>query len=769
MAITTIFEFGPFRLDTEAQQLYLGQEPIVLQRKPFLLLKLLLQVSPAPLQKEQIMEELWPETYVDEGNVYVHIHTLRALFKKHSPEEYIGVIRGVGFRFLGEVTTLNGAITAPLARFTPPASPAEVSSQERRAWQAYANAVIDSHLHRPVTEYPYARRLNAVPTRATMGENFHSDAVELLLKHLAPRTFTFLVGEYGSGKTYTAGALAYRLAKNFIENPDGATFLPVILPLRHASSFSELGALLPTMLVMQYGFAGQETLLNAQRAGRLALILDGLDEMLSRTDRKDVFFHLNVLIESTFFATTPILITTRPNIIPSASYYHRLGEAYKMITLDPLDPADVVTYLKQEHLDAVLAKLKESYDSSLGDLLSRPLYVEMIIATADRIANLSGNESLRLRQLYDFYFEYWYERELRQLGRPPGDLDCEVVRNILSMIALRISVARKPFISVDSVRTAVESLASSQNYRAIDTILTAAKERLILVPTFTDMEVQYSFRHESLRSYFYAAELARRITSSELSDQDLAGLDMAAVDFLFGFIQGNEKALGFLSNPGQRALRSLQGPPEYVDVLFFLWDRQGHGLISQPRIHWLCSGPEHVRGMVVSNLSALTFPSHCTFEGTPLANGNFRGSTFEGVTFQACDLTEGDFRGASLPTCSMLNVALDGANFQDARLSGSNLGQLDAKVVNFSHATMLEARLSDASLTKSDFRGAIVPGLRVLNSRFVDCDFRRTDLRQATFERCHFLRCLLSKAIYAGSTFLECTFLGCDLQDATKV
>jgi DNA-binding winged helix-turn-helix (wHTH) protein len=166
MAITTIFEFGPFRLDTEAQQLYLGQEPIVLQRKPFLLLKLLLQVSPAPLQKEQIMEELWPETYVDEGNVYVHIHTLRALFKKHSPEEYIGVIRGVGFRFLGEVTTLNGAITAPLARFTPPASPAEVSSQERRAWQAYANAVIDSHLHRPVTEYPYARRLNAVPIRA---------------------------------------------------------------------------------------------------------------------------------------------------------------------------------------------------------------------------------------------------------------------------------------------------------------------------------------------------------------------------------------------------------------------------------------------------------------------------------------------------------------------------------------------------------------------------------------------------------------------------
>lgn len=172
-----------------------------------------------------------------------------------------------------------------------------------------------------------------------MGANadFHSDAVELLLKHLAPRTFTFLIGEYGSGKTYTAGVLAYRLAKNFIENPDGVTFLPLILPLRHVTGLSELGALLPATLVMQYGFAGHELLLNAQRAGRLALILDGLDEMVSRTDRKDVFFHLNVLIESAFFATTPVVITTRPNIIPSVSYYQRLGEVCKVITLDPLD------------------------------------------------------------------------------------------------------------------------------------------------------------------------------------------------------------------------------------------------------------------------------------------------------------------------------------------------------------------------------------------------------------------------------------------------
>jgi DNA-binding winged helix-turn-helix (wHTH) protein len=90
MATTTILGLGPFRLDTNAEQLYVGQEPVVLQRKPFLLLKLLLEAYPAPLHKDQIMAELWPGTYVEDGNIQVHIPTLRDVFLKHSNEEFIG-------------------------------------------------------------------------------------------------------------------------------------------------------------------------------------------------------------------------------------------------------------------------------------------------------------------------------------------------------------------------------------------------------------------------------------------------------------------------------------------------------------------------------------------------------------------------------------------------------------------------------------------------------------------------------------------------------
>src|SRR5690242_7252339 len=133
MATPITFEFGPFRLDTETQQLYVGQEPLVLQPKPFQLLELLLVSYPAILQKKQIMEEVWPDTYVDEGNVDVHVFALRTLFKKYSSEKFIEVRRGVGVRFLANVTRSNGVISATSSpAVTPPGSPALISSQERR-------------------------------------------------------------------------------------------------------------------------------------------------------------------------------------------------------------------------------------------------------------------------------------------------------------------------------------------------------------------------------------------------------------------------------------------------------------------------------------------------------------------------------------------------------------------------------------------------------------------------------------------------------------
>ena len=161
----TSFGFGPFRLDTRAEQLYFGEKLVHLSRRPYLLLKLLLEAYPAAVHRDQIMKSVWRDACVEDNNVDVQKHILVAVLKEHSREDYIKIVPGRSLRFPSRVTPSSG----PMTEHLPPQE--VISAQEQRAWEAYGRTVIDSHLHRPVTEFPYARRVNAVPSRATMGEN----------------------------------------------------------------------------------------------------------------------------------------------------------------------------------------------------------------------------------------------------------------------------------------------------------------------------------------------------------------------------------------------------------------------------------------------------------------------------------------------------------------------------------------------------------------------------------------------------------------------
>ena len=299
----------------------------------------------------------------------------------------------------------------------------------------------------------------------------------------------------------------------------------------------------------------------AQKAGRLVLILDGLDEMIARTDRKDIFFHLSFLLHSALFSTTPIVLTTRPNIIPSTSYYRRLGAAYTVITVDPLDDVEVKRYLHQLNAVHVLHALETGVTATMGDLLSRPLYVEMLIAAEDRIRAGAALDSLTLNRLYDFYLQYWYLRELQIVGRAPGDLPMETVRGILSLVAHKMSSTGKPYISETFLQSIIRDHALAQHIAIANDLFIAAKERLILVPDFTAEELRFSFRHDSLRSYFYAAHMADRITANALTDEDVMGLDPATIEFLFAIAESDPVLAANLASISSLEPHSA-GPPQ---------------------------------------------------------------------------------------------------------------------------------------------------------------------------------------------------------------
>src|SRR5262249_38038425 len=99
-----IYEFGAFRLDPTARLLLREDKPVALTPKVFDTLLLLVQSHGQLLEKEQLMKELWAESFVEESNLTYNISTLRkALGEKAADHHYIITVPGHGYRFAAEV------------------------------------------------------------------------------------------------------------------------------------------------------------------------------------------------------------------------------------------------------------------------------------------------------------------------------------------------------------------------------------------------------------------------------------------------------------------------------------------------------------------------------------------------------------------------------------------------------------------------------------------------------------------------------------------
>ncbi|MGH9424929.1 MAG: winged helix-turn-helix domain-containing protein, partial [Terriglobia bacterium] len=98
------YEFGPFRIDTANRLLLRDRKVVPLTSKVFDILLALVQNSGNVLDKEELMKHVWPDSFVEEGNLSRNISTLRKVLGE-SPEDhrYIVTISGRGYRFVASV------------------------------------------------------------------------------------------------------------------------------------------------------------------------------------------------------------------------------------------------------------------------------------------------------------------------------------------------------------------------------------------------------------------------------------------------------------------------------------------------------------------------------------------------------------------------------------------------------------------------------------------------------------------------------------------
>ena len=100
--------FGQFVLDSETRQLLRGGEEIHLSPKAFDLLCTLVARRPNVVSKDDLFGQIWPDTFVVDGNLNVLVSEIRrAISDDAQSPEFIRTAHGVGYAFCGGATNLS--------------------------------------------------------------------------------------------------------------------------------------------------------------------------------------------------------------------------------------------------------------------------------------------------------------------------------------------------------------------------------------------------------------------------------------------------------------------------------------------------------------------------------------------------------------------------------------------------------------------------------------------------------------------------------------
>ena len=140
---THCFEFGPFRLDADKRLLLRDGEVIPLTPKCIDLLLVFVETGGEVLSKDDLLNRVWPGSFVEEGNLTYNISMLRkALGEKASTNQYIVTISGHGYRFVADVLRVGGEPLGSSLEQSVKPSPVRTPASSKSRWAIVASILI---------------------------------------------------------------------------------------------------------------------------------------------------------------------------------------------------------------------------------------------------------------------------------------------------------------------------------------------------------------------------------------------------------------------------------------------------------------------------------------------------------------------------------------------------------------------------------------------------------------------------------------------------
>src|SRR5687768_15904803 len=111
---TARYEFGPYCVDVTKHILLEGEQPLQLSPKAIDLLLTLIEYRGQVLTRKRLIELVWPDSFVEENNLLVHMSMLRKTLRDNVNEPvYIATVRTRGYQFIASVRQVGGQNNEP--------------------------------------------------------------------------------------------------------------------------------------------------------------------------------------------------------------------------------------------------------------------------------------------------------------------------------------------------------------------------------------------------------------------------------------------------------------------------------------------------------------------------------------------------------------------------------------------------------------------------------------------------------------------------------
>jgi WD40 repeat protein/3',5'-cyclic AMP phosphodiesterase CpdA len=475
--------------------------------------------------------------------------------------------------------------------------------------------------------------------------------------------FVMLLGDFGRGKTFLLRELARQLP---YELPG---VVPVLVELRGLEKAPSLDELLVQHLIRNKVESLELSKLRYMvRSGRLALLLDGYDELAARVSYENAADYLRTLLDAVTDQAKIVLTSRSQHFRSTPQVLSELGQwvstlgASRVVVLEEFDHDQIRAFLEKSFGDPERAAARYELLSGIGDLLDLAQNPRML-------SFLASLEEPRLRavldrrrgevsaaDLYQSLVEFWLGEEAKrqQDYRVPGLAATELLAacEALALRLWRTSAAEIPAKDLAAeVATVLQRLA--ERSFSTDQAAHAIGVRSLLVRTEED---GFRFVHQSVMEWLVARA--------------------AADDFNAGHPR-----------------RLLDGAELSPPMAAFLCDLAGHDRVRSWAHETLgANAPETLHRNALVLIRRLEPDVPADGPAPPpaqLAGTDLRGQDLANRDLRRANLSRADLRGARLVGTNLAGADLTGADLRGARLVRSSLVGARLERSNWSYAALL--------------------------------------------------------------------------------